>query len=110
VLIDFISRRKEFQKLLENAFGILEKEKKMEILSFLHFCPEGLLPLLLISACSAFSLPQPSKPLGLLSSAAASPVLLSLARRVVGRPSRPQPKPATPFSSPSESLPCRARI
>jgi hypothetical protein len=70
VLIGFISKRKGFQKLLENAFEILEKEKKIEILSFLNFWPEGLLPLLLISACSAFSPPQPSKPLGLLSSAA----------------------------------------
>jgi hypothetical protein len=48
---------------LENAIGILEKEKKMEILFFLNFWPEGLLPLLLISACSTFSPPQPSKPL-----------------------------------------------
>jgi hypothetical protein len=28
VLIGFISRRKGFQKLLENAFEILEKKKK----------------------------------------------------------------------------------
>jgi hypothetical protein len=55
VLIGFISKRKGFQKLLENAFKILEKEKKIEILSFLNFWPEGLLPLLLISACSASS-------------------------------------------------------
>jgi hypothetical protein len=89
VLIGFISKRKGFQKLLENAFEILEKEKKIEILSFLNFWPEGLLPLLLISTCSAFSPPQPSKLLGLLSSATAGPVLLLPRARVTGRPSSP---------------------
>jgi hypothetical protein len=43
----FITRRKGFKKLFENAFGILEKEKKMEIFSLLNFWPEGLFPLLL---------------------------------------------------------------
>jgi hypothetical protein len=35
--------RKGFQKLFENAFEILEKEKKIEIFSLLSFWPEGLL-------------------------------------------------------------------
>jgi hypothetical protein len=45
----FISRRKEVQKLLENALGILEKERKIEIFAIHSFRPEGLLlPLLRI--------------------------------------------------------------
>jgi hypothetical protein len=82
VLIGFISKRKGFQKLLENAFEILEKEKKIEILSFLNFWPEGLLPLLLDLGL-----------LGLFSSsaqqAARPPQLSSLRARVTGRPSSP---------------------
>jgi hypothetical protein len=39
----FITRRKGFQKLFENAFEILEKEKKMKMSFLLNFWPEGLL-------------------------------------------------------------------
>jgi hypothetical protein len=66
VLIGFYYKRKGFQKLFENGFEILEKEKKMEFFSFLNFWPEGLFPLLLFPACSAFSPP--------LSAEEASPV------------------------------------
>jgi hypothetical protein len=88
VLIGFISKRKGFQKLLENAFKILEKENKIEILSFLNFWPEALLLFLLISACSAFSPPQLSSPCA----------------RVTGRPSSPQAE-ATRLSPLLVSLP-----
>jgi hypothetical protein len=36
-----ITRRKGFQKLFENAFEILEKEKEIEIFFLLNFRPEG---------------------------------------------------------------------
>jgi hypothetical protein len=68
VLIGFYYKRKGFQKLFENGFEILEKEKKMEIFSLLRFRPEGLLlpfpafgPLLKLLARST-STRQPSKP------------------------------------------------
>jgi hypothetical protein len=41
--LGFITRRKGFQKLFENAFEILEKEKEIEIFFLLSFWPEGLL-------------------------------------------------------------------
>jgi hypothetical protein len=44
-LIGFISRRKGLQILLENAFEILEKEKKIEVFSILNFRPKGPAPL-----------------------------------------------------------------
>jgi hypothetical protein len=43
----FISRRKGFQKLFENAFEILEKEKEIGIYFLLSFWAEGLLSFLL---------------------------------------------------------------
>jgi hypothetical protein len=89
----FYYKRKGLQKLLENAIGILEKEKKMEILFFLNFWPEGLLPLLLISTCSAFSPPQPSMPLARFTSR--KPSSSSASRN--GRPSSRPAEAVAPF-------------
>jgi hypothetical protein len=62
VVIGFYYKRKGFQKLFENAFEILEKEKKMEIFSLLSFGPEAQLFLLsflgLLGVWAA--IPQPS--------------------------------------------------
>jgi hypothetical protein len=59
-----ITRRKGFQKLFENAFEILEKEKEIEILFLLSFWPEGLL--LPSSASRPFSVSPASQQAQLL--------------------------------------------
>jgi hypothetical protein len=54
--LGFVTRRKRFQKLFENAFEILEKEKEIEIFFLLSFRPEGpasLLPPLLARSASS---------------------------------------------------------
>jgi hypothetical protein len=97
VLIGFISKRKGFQKLLENAFEILEKEKEIE---------NSLLSQLLAQrpASSSFDLGL----LGLFSSsaqqAARPPQLSSPCARVTGQPSSP-PAEAVRLSPLLVSLP-----
>jgi hypothetical protein len=91
----FISRRKGLQELLKNALEILEKEKEKEVFSILNFRPEGPASLACYFSQSR-SLVSRSAPSGREPS-------FSPARRVVGRPNHPQPKPPRP---PSFSL-CR---
>jgi hypothetical protein len=88
----FISRRNWFQKLFENAFEILEKEKEIEIFFLLSFRPE-------CRCCLSFA-----GPLGLLTWLASSAqqvsyLLYSLApcigpAQLIGW-SRPQPRPSS---------------
>jgi hypothetical protein len=97
---------KDFKNYLKNSIGILEKEKKMEILSFLNFWPEGLLPLLLFLACSAFSPPLSAeeaasplhKPLAYLASAARAPSLSPVSRNGPAQPSAAEGRNALLFS------------